>query len=323
MHPDPEYRYALYELKTDSEFQWLHISMTEEKLKRLEYNINQRGVTKPIITWKGFIVDGHKRYGIYHRRKIPFTVRNLDSWSRYAVLNWLCDSNLKRFDVTDEYRKYFIGRKFLIQMDSSDHHLGRSVSGSINPRPLHNKYIIAQDLGTEFKISRNTVVKYSQYSEALDSIRSREPDIAQNILSGKVRVSIDNVIEISQLSNDDLHILKDCFNEKYRERISISEIWHELRWNRVHPSVSPKAQQQDKSQINAEIKKMPEYDPDSDLMSLYLTIPMWKSSIERVKVSADIRHSSKSARDKLLRELGALAETAFNLSDYIMEKGNI
>lgn len=67
---------------------------------------------------------------------------------------------------------------------------------------------------------------------------------------------------------------------------------------------------------------MPEYDPDSDLMSLYLTIPMWKSSIERLKFSVDIRHTSKNARDKLLRELGALAETAFNLSDYIMEEGN-
>lgn len=160
MRPDPEYRYALYELKTDSEFQRLHIPMTNEKLKRLEYNINQRGVTKPIVTWNGFIVDGHKRYGIYHRRKMPFAVRSVDSWSRYAVLDWLCESNLKRFDLTDEYRKYFIGRKFLIQMDNSDNHLGGGVSGSFNPKP-HNKYVIAQDLGMEFKISRNTVVKYS------------------------------------------------------------------------------------------------------------------------------------------------------------------
>ena len=97
----------------------------------------------------------------------------------------------------------------------------------------------------------------------------------------------------------------------------MSEIWHELQWNRVHPSATSKKKQQ--SQANVGIKKMPKYDPDSELMSLTLTIPMWKSSLERLKTTADFEHSSTDARDKLLQQLSSLGDSIYMLSSFIEE----
>ncbi len=318
MYRDPEYRYALHELKIDESFERLHVFMPEVKRKRLEQNIHQRGVSKPIITWHGFIVDGHKRYEIYHRRGILFPIRNIDSWSRYDVMEWLCDKNLKRFDLTDEYRKYFIGKKYLIQIEKSNSLAAEDSPAGKDPKPLHNRYLIAREMGEIHNVSHSTVLKYSQYAEAIDAIYEREPAVVGSILTGQVRVSIENVIEISRLSNDDLSILKDCFRDKNRDRVIMSEIWHELQWNRVHPSVAPKKKQQ-QSQANVGIKKMPKYDPDSELMSLTLTIPMWKSSLERLKTTADFEHSSTDAREKLLQQLSSLGDSIYMLSSFIEE----
>ena len=67
---------------------------------------------------------------------------------------------------------------------------------------------------------------------------------------------------------------------------------------------------------------MPKYDPDAEIMSLALTIPSWKSSIERVQDKADLTCSSEKARNKLLKELTVLSQTIDILSSYIKEAVN-
>lgn len=96
---------------------------------------------------------------------------------------------------------------------------------------MHNRYLIAREMGEIHNVSHSTVLKYSQYAEAIDAIYEREPAVVGSILTGQVRVSIENIIEISRLSNDDLSILKDCFRDKNRDRVVMSEIWHELAFS--------------------------------------------------------------------------------------------
>lgn len=299
----------VFELNTDPDFARLHVPMSDEKLKRMEDNIVKCRHIRPIIIWNGFIVDGHKRYEICKHHTIPFSVRTLNQGSRFEVMEYLCERNLMRQDLTEGYKKYFIGKRFLLRI---------CAAGSVDDlsKPLHNKYLIAGQLADMYKISQSTVLKYSQYAEALDIIYRQEPEITDKLLTDQLKISIENVIEISRLSADDLHILRDCFNNKNRDRFLISEIWHELQWNRVHTPVPSRKKAEQKK---PEIKNMPKYDPDSELLSLTLTIPMWKSSMERVRTTADFGQASSKAKKDLLRQLGNLSFTIQQLSYFIEE----
>ena len=69
-------------------------------------------------------------------------------------------------------------------------------------------------------------------------------------------------------------------------------------------------------QPKAEIKKMPKYDPDAELQSLSLTIPMWKSSVERVRNNADFECASMGIKSKLLAQLNNMADAIHDLSSF-------
>lgn len=311
---------AIYELNIDEEFRRLHIPMIEKKLKRLEQNIYQRGATRPILIWNGYIVDGHKRYDIFHRRNIPFQVHCVDFPGRTEVMEWLCDKNLLRQDLTEEYRKYFIGKKLLLHYALiKDKSPGTADSNPGQNDVPQNKYLLALQIGQSFGLSYVTVLKYGQYTQAIDAIYGCEPVIAEQILSAHVKISHNNVLLISQLSPSDLKKLRERIDTGRFDKLVSSQIWHEIREERKKTITPPRKKTE---QPKAEIKNMPKYDPDAELLSLTLTIPMWKSSMERVKVVAKIEHTSETAKNNLLKQLSMLSKTIEELSSFIKEEDN-
>ena len=319
MQPESEYRYGIHELNIDEDFRRLHIPMVEKKLKRLEQNIYQRGSTKPILVWNGYIVDGHKRYEIYHRRNIPFRIQTLNLSSRPAVMEWLCDKNLLRLDLTEEYRKYFIGKKLLLQYSLIKEPYTDTPDNDDTDGVPQNKYLLALQIGQAFNLSFVTILKYAQYTDAIDSIYACEPTIAEQILTSRVKVSHDNAMLISHLAPEELRKLRTGFDAGKYDRLVSSQIWHEIKTNRKASTSRPRKKAE---QPKAEIKNMPKYDPDAELLSLTLTIPMWKSSMERVKTTADFNHTSENAKNKLLSQLSVLSDAIEQLSSFIKEATN-
>ena len=68
------------------------------------------------------------------------------------------------------------------------------------------------------------------------------------------------------------------------------------------------------------VKDMPEYDPDAEISSLTLTIPSWKSSIERAKNTADLTIVSPQAKGDLAQALRELRNT---IADMLSEVEDI
>ena len=70
----------LSQLKIDPEFQNQINPPSFEETHQLEMNIlKEERVLNPIITWNGYIVDGHTRYQIL--RKYPSSRYSRTSWS--------------------------------------------------------------------------------------------------------------------------------------------------------------------------------------------------------------------------------------------------
>ena len=82
----------LSQLKIDPEFQNQINPPSFEETHQLEMNIlKEERVLNPIITWNGYIVDGHTRYQILRKYPfIPFEVIEKEFSSRYEALVWIC-----------------------------------------------------------------------------------------------------------------------------------------------------------------------------------------------------------------------------------------
>jgi len=59
-------------LRFSEEFEKLIIPLEKDEYKMLEENILERGVLTPLITWNGYLVDGHHRYKICCNHSLKF-----------------------------------------------------------------------------------------------------------------------------------------------------------------------------------------------------------------------------------------------------------
>jgi len=64
-------------IKIKEEFKNLIPPLTTEEFKQLEDNCLAEGIREKILTWNGFIIDGHNRFEISERWNLDFeTERN-------------------------------------------------------------------------------------------------------------------------------------------------------------------------------------------------------------------------------------------------------
>lgn len=170
-------------------------------------------------------------------------------------------------------------------------------------------------IGNDYHISHATVLKYSVYTKCLDNIRTKEDSLFTRILMGNLKISHENVIEVSRLPKEDLRCLKIILDENNIERIGYSEIRHELQWKRI-PTFPPK----EKPKSSPAIRKMPKFDPNADISSLALTIPSWVSSIERSHKNTNFSLISATAGKNLLRQLSILKQAIESIENAIEEE---
>ena len=99
-------------LKIDPEFKDLIRPLRRKEYLQLEENILDEGCRDPIIVWNDYIIDGHNRYSICTKYSIPFNTVSKDFASREEVIVWICKNQLGRRNITEETRKYLIGRQY-------------------------------------------------------------------------------------------------------------------------------------------------------------------------------------------------------------------
>lgn len=302
------------QLEIDVEFKNLIRPLRKEEYSLLELNLVADGCREPIITWNGIIVDGHNRYEICNRLNIPYSVEEVTFQSREAAVIWICSNQLGRRNISEETRKYLIGRKYEAEkyIGSRKNAFGHNqysrsldtekFDGNQDERTCDQKDYCrrtAWRIGLEYHISTGTVQKYAKYSQAVRVIAQKAPELAPQILSGNYKISHENVVALSMMDAKEV--------QKLNRKIGQGTIPY-IRYSESRKNFSEDISSKSTSQIHepAAIKAMPAFDPDSEVVGLTLTIPSWISSIERTKAAADLNIISIAAKSKLIDALEEL-----------------
>lgn len=292
-----KFKKEVHRLIIDSRIKSLILPLSDKEYKDLEKSIVEDGCRTPIVIWRGIIVDGHNRYEICTRRMIPFCV-NVKKFNSFdEALAWVCAKQLERRNITEEMRKYLIGK----QSDSEKNVYNlRNVSESSHPETRRQSN---SQIARDNHIARSSVEKYAIYARAIDIIRKKNKELAYKILSGEYKLSQASVVSLSKLSDERISNIEGEFGRRNSAYVRLKDT---------------------KDIIiglgKTSIKDMPAYDPDAEIVGLALTIPTWVSSIERVESKAAFAEASDSAKSKLSSQLTELIKVASNLRLRLEEK---
>lgn len=255
----------------------------------------------------------YEAFEICKAHGIPMTVSRIRLGSMEEAIAWVCKNQLLRKDIPEKTRQYLIGKRFLVEKALGAHEAAKGRRSEVSEMTTtvivdNNPYDATatktcERLGLEYHICFVTVRKYGIFAGILDYIRSKEPALADKILSGKIRISHEHLVEISQLTPMEFNRMTRYFLKTTDRRPTYIKFRAMLEENRKKEVI----------QVNAPptgtIKDMPAYDPDGEVCSLALTIPSWIGSINRTQSVSDFTKVSESAGAKLIYELDRLVYT--------------
>lgn len=253
----------------DREFAMLTQELSDAEYEKLEEDIFDKGCTKPLHIWNGILLDGHKRYDICRKWGIPYTVKEHTFDNREEAIVWICTHNSNWVSNPEEMYKFLIGRHY--EAVKANYLLHCNAAGAI---PKYH-YRLAGELGTTYGIAPGTVYKYGMYARSIMKISQMNPEFGKKIINGYIKISQENVYEISKYTVDSLKRLYDFVMENKIDHICYSEIRQELLWKPTptRTKLPPVKKSLPADNADLKIKQMPAFDPDAEISSLTLTIP--------------------------------------------------
>jgi len=228
------------ELQVDEEFSTQIPPLTDDEFEQLEDNILSDGrIISPIITWNGFIVDGHNRYRILQDHpEIPYQTIEMEFPDRYAVLAWICHNQLGRRNLTEEQKKYLIGKQYNSEKAShgaADGFRGNQFTEVVSPPKgdLPKSNPTWRKVAEENHVGKKYVYNAGRYADGVDAADEIDPGIRQDILSGKIAPTAKDVSEVADAEPEErpemVRRLRMTKKEKDEELKRMREIGESLQ----------------------------------------------------------------------------------------------
>lgn len=208
----------MIELRIDPEFRDVIRPLSEEEFKQLEENILSDGeIYEPICVWNGTIVDGHNRNMIWNSHKeLPEPrIREISFNNKDEAIDWICKKQLGRRNLTEEEKRYTMGKMYEARKKSVGEHKGNQYTRKMEctqngniPKP-HGR--IGEIMAKELGVGHGTVLRAADYAKGIDRAEEVVPGIKEEILSGKLNASQKDISAISKIEND--HDVKAAIEE--------------------------------------------------------------------------------------------------------------
>ena len=207
----------LYDLTVDPEFRDLIPPLNEEELKLLEESIVADGCESPLIVWNGVIVDGHNRYAICRKHKIPFAIQEKDFSSRDDAMLWMLRNQLGRRNL-NSYQRVELVLKFEPLVKNAAEQ--RMMAGkAANPVPTLAQ---GQTKGrTRDHLSEAAGVSHGTFAKAKKLVQSADEETKRELRAGKVTVNRAYTELLEKEHEGETKICERCKQEKPLSAFSI------------------------------------------------------------------------------------------------------
>lgn len=279
-------------LQIDSEFMSLSVPITKEGTKKLEQSITQNGCIEPIITWKGFILDGHKRYEICQNEGIEYSVKDSDLDSREDAIISICRERVIGLNAFTPIYRYLVGKWYLSSKIINALEFKSGATNRVQYNEKAGKAMPVQDrssseISSVLNISVSSIQKFGVFATVMDRIRKIDPTLFNEVLSGKTFIAYQKLLR--HIHDDNKMLTRFCSQYSDSDKFRMRDVTTRQRSTTASNS----------STLSVGVKTMPVIDPDRDLRGLTFTVPMWISSISRAMEHTDINKATDTAKAQL------------------------
>ena len=141
-------------IQIKDEFKKLIPALTAEEFKQLEQNCLDEGIREKIITWNGFIIDGHNRYEIATCWNLEYETETKRFKDENEVKEWMIHNQFGRRNLSNYQRSVLA-----LELESvfSERAKERMLSGK--PSQTFDKGRVHEKIGNIAKVSHETIRK--------------------------------------------------------------------------------------------------------------------------------------------------------------------
>lgn len=297
-------------LKKDPEFRRLVLAHSQEGYAALEQQILRHGYSHPVLVWYGYIIRGFEEYDICTAHDLAFEIKEINFRVKEEVISMICREELGAGCLPENQYRYLIGKRYNADIVIGAHNaagtdqfrerIRRELSKS---KKLYESSagLTKERIAREYGLNPCSVARYSTYARGIDYIASIKPMMADRILSGETKISMETVMT--------------CCGKEEQEVIRLLTVSGE------GVSVKRSGSAKTETAMGTTIKDMPAFDPDAEINSLALTIPSWISSVNRTRSAAKFSLLTSEGRGQLEQQLLQLQETV-QMMLYALKEGH-
>lgn len=305
-----------------------YLPYPKEERRNLTAEILANGYDKPFLTYSGVLVTDFDAYEICFENNIPFYEKRIGFPCKEIAHSEICKMQLREHPfLTESMRKYLIGKIFLLDKALGKKQAKKRKDKQPPKRPYKPKYYyeesaikMREQMGKEFHVSSQTIYKYSVFAEALEKTAGADDDFYYGVLTEKIKVSIDTLAVIAQKPPRERRETvcalwggKNTYSSSRKELAEMEESKKDTLKIMDVPSAPTGV---------GSIKNMPKYDPDSELNTLFYTVPSWSESLQRVRENTDLKIVSESAKSQSRKVLLYLLMIISHFLNEIEEEKN-
>ena len=315
----------LSQLKIDPEFQSKIPPLQFEEEQQLEQNIIAEGrLLNPIITWNGYILDGHTRYRILKKHGfIKFEVEEIQLANKYEALAWICKNQLGRRNLSPERKKFLLGKEY----ESTKLAVGGQ-PGNCNKvnRCDQNDHIDSEKrtcerIAVEHGVGSATVRRAEKYSRGIDAAEEAVPGAQEEILTGRIKATDAQIAALPAIPKEERPAILDELRKEKDKRNEA--LLSRLKPERPPPKpASPKPPEPPQNEEPAVPEPVTPSPPEEEIEPASNGPPCFLQKIQghkrhlseedmaRLKVSVDSRYRDRIAKSGsiMLCELQGAAE---------------
>jgi len=198
-------------LEIKEEFKKLIPPLTVEEFKQLEQNCLDEGIREKIITWNGFIIDGHNRYEIATRWNLEYKTESKYFKNENDVKEWMINNQFGRRNLSNYQRSVLalqleevFSAKAKENLKLSDGK-GKQKSAELKIKPIETR----KELAKVANVSHDTIAKVKK----IEAVAT--PEVKAQLSTGEISIN-QAYQEIKKEEKKELHIEK---KKEYEQRI--------------------------------------------------------------------------------------------------------
>ena len=174
-------------MQIKDEFKKLIPALSVEEFNQLEQNCLAEGIREKIITWNGFIIDGHNRFEIATRWNLEYESESKRFKDENEVKEWMIHNQFGRRNLSNYQRSVLALELESVFSEKAKKNLKTSTGGT-NPQPLAT-LPKAETINTRKEIAKIADVKERTLGKVKVIEAKATPEVKAQLSTGEVSIN--------------------------------------------------------------------------------------------------------------------------------------